>query len=77
MQFSHARQTESFGKRGGADASLLQLAIQLLAGRVAQEQVPPIDVVVHHVHNRMFCRTGNRSLAAFRDTRVKIPQAHK
>lgn len=60
--FAHNDQSEHF-VHGDGDCSILQLAVELIAGVTAMEDVPPFTVCRHA--NQWYCRSGNRRLAAF------------
>jgi len=69
IHFSHDGQSETFGKATEKSAreagwSLLQLAVELIAGVTAAEDVPEFNVCSYQGH--WWCRSGNRRLGAFR-----------
>jgi len=66
LRFAHNDQSELFAHndRGNDLQSILQLAVELLAGATKPEDVTMFDVCVHE--GLWYCRTGHRRLAAFR-----------
>mmetsp|Transcript_123482 Transcript_123482/g.348994 ORF Transcript_123482/g.348994 Transcript_123482/m.348994 type:complete len:514 (-) Transcript_123482:75-1616(-) len=75
VRFAHDAQSEHFGKwheHTDTRQTLLQLAVELLAGLTWADSVPEFTVCHHEGH--WYCRSGNRRLAAFRLAHRFAPQ---
>jgi len=62
VRFAHNNQSEHF-MNCAKDCSILQLAVELVAGSTPIEAVPTFTVCWHA--GQWYCRSGNRRLAAF------------
>lgn len=74
VRFAHDDQSEHFGRGPqptGGGQSLLQLAVELLAGLTALEDVPEFTICRHQ--GQWYCRSGNRRLGALRLCRRFAP----
>lgn len=67
VRFAHDDQSELFTHNHHdtqSSSSVLQLVVELTAGLILPEEVPPFTVCRHQ--GRWYCRSGNRRLAALR-----------